>query len=162
MGILYVEEYKIDYNPEVAKKPELVVSSSKTQSFAGNYTVELLKTVNKFKVYLFLNIAENENDREFRKEVMKTVIDSDKFFNGVYANPIVKYLVSTLFSSAQFELKLPFKPVTVLLDLGSQNLNKKKLPGHLQVCELCGTRPTIPIQSDERYGSLQHSFHCKH
>lgn len=135
MGFFYVEEHKYDFNPEVVKKLELVIFSDKTQSFAGNYTLEIIKTINKFKIYLSLNRPENENDREFRKEAIRTVIDSDKFFNGVYANPFVKFLfVPTLFPSAQFELKMPFKPVSLLLSSleNLQNLNLK-LPGRLQI-----------------------------
>lgn len=116
-GFLYVEEHRIDYNPEVSKQPEMVIFRNKKQSFEGNYSIEFIKTVNKVKIYLFLNIPENENDRDFRKELVKTVIDCNKFFNGVYANPFVKYAVHSALSSAQFELKMPMKPVTFFLQL---------------------------------------------
>lgn len=87
--------------------------SDKVHPINGNFTIETTKTVNKFKVYLFVNFPENENDREFRKALFKTVIDSDKFFSGVYANPVVRYLVELILKSAKFEPKLPFKPVSL-------------------------------------------------
>lgn len=160
MGFLYVEETIIDYNPEIAKNPELVVFSDKTQPYAGNYSFEFIKTVKSFKIYLSLNIPENENDREFRKELLKTVINGDKIFNGVFANPVVKYIVKTIFPSAQFEIKLPFKPVSFNLEV-CRNLNLK-LPGRLQVREFQGPGPTIPIQSDDLDSNLQHAYCRKH
>lgn len=112
-GVIYIDEYKLDCNPEVVKMQKIEFFSDKVHPITGNFTIETTKTVNKFKVYLFVNFPENENDREFRKALFKTVIDSDKFFSGVYANPVVRYLVELILKSAKFEPKLPFKPVSL-------------------------------------------------
>lgn len=109
---MYVDEHKINCNPEYLINPEFVVVSDEVNPFVINYTVEVVKTLFKFKIYLYVNIPENNNDREFQKVFLKTVIDSDKFFNDVYANPFVRFIVGFIFKSAQFELKLPFKPVS--------------------------------------------------
>lgn len=121
-----MDKYKLEYNPEASKQPELVIFSDKTQSFAGNYTIEFIKTVNNFKVYFSVNLPDNENDHEFRKVFMKTVIDCGKIFSGIYANPFVRYAVGTALSSAQFELKMPMKPVSSCLTIfNTQILNSK-------------------------------------
>lgn len=145
MGYIYVEEYKIDYNPEVFKKPELIIFSDKTQPFAGNYTVETIKTIKKVKIYLFVKIPENENDREFQREAVKTVIDCGKFLNGIYANPFVRYMVKSALPSAEFELKLPFKPVSLLTSLDNLTYTSLNIQGVYRFVNFSVPEPPFPF-----------------
>lgn len=154
---MYVDEYKLDHNSEIVKMQKIEFFCDKVHQTAGNFTLESIKTVNKFKVYFFLNIPENENDREFRKVLLKSVVDSDKFLSGVYANPVVRYVVGLIMESAQFELQLPIKPVRLCFQCAEGGCNES-FAEYLQVRQLHAWRTAVSNKSDELDRSLQHAF----
>lgn len=155
--MLYIDEYKFEYNPKVVKPPKIEYISDRIHDIIGNATVVNMVTVNKLRVYASVNIQENEHDHQFRRELFKIVVDCEKFFNGVYATPIVKYAIDLILKSAQFEPKLPFKPVSCFFTQKIK-LSYNFIQGCLPICELHAWGSAISNESDKFQRRLQYAI----
>lgn len=80
-------------------------------SYSISVAAETFSVISKLWVYLTLNIRENENDKNYNREIIRTVVDVDKTVKGIYGNSIVKFLAELIFKSLEFEFKLPLKKV---------------------------------------------------
>lgn len=73
-GIVYIDRFTEETNPSVGS-----VSYSYTHDADGNCvantTINLLVTITKVLIYIRMNLPEDHNDRNYRKEVVKTVIN---------------------------------------------------------------------------------------
>ena len=113
-GFLIVDELKGKVN-----KTYLNITSNystdRTQEATLNFNFYTFATLNNLKVYFSINLPENKDDVNFRKELVRTVVDFEKIVKGIFGNPIVKIFMEDIFSSMDFELHLPMKPVRRLL-----------------------------------------------
>lgn len=71
----------------------------------------------KMVTYLKANVPENENDKKFKKEVVRTVVDMEKLTKGFSGNFVLKTAIDLFLNSFEFEYKFPMKKV--------RNLNRK-------------------------------------
>lgn len=85
-----------------------------------NVTVQIFKTVTKALLYFTFRLATDKNDRDYKFELVKTVIDLGKFLNGTQGNPLLRNYIETLQKGSDFKLKFPLPPV-------SRNYPEKKL-----------------------------------
>lgn len=77
-----------------------------------NVTMVSHVTITKMVAYVSVRFPENKNDREYRREVVRTVVDVEKVLKGMQSNPIVKGYVDDLLKYADFDINLPYKPVS--------------------------------------------------
>lgn len=107
-----IKRHDITFNPVISNltfwhncdgSNECVVNCVITSYFA----------IEKMKVYMTVKLPENEDDNEFRFQLLKTIIDVEKFFKGCKANPMVHFIVADFFRAIDFEPKLPLPPVRI-------------------------------------------------
>lgn len=66
----------------------------------------------KMLLYITLKMPEEETDKTYRKEFMKSTFDVSRILNGIYGSPIVSVFMRNFLKSCDFELKMPFSPVS--------------------------------------------------
>lgn len=76
-----------------------------------NVNIDSFFEVTKILIYLKIRTPENENDREFKRELIRTVVDVEKVIKGVFGNPVIQAITKDLLKSINFPLKFPFPPV---------------------------------------------------
>lgn len=79
-----------------------------------NVTVTTFVEVKKVLLYLSIKLPESSNDKQYKREFLKTSFDIEKLFNGIFSNFIGRAVMENFKSTANFELKFPFKPARTL------------------------------------------------
>lgn len=69
--------------------------------------------IDKLLLYIKLFYPDDENDREFKRRIMETVVDAEKLLKGINANPLLNVIMRDFFdrTKVDFAFKLPFEPV---------------------------------------------------
>lgn len=82
-----------------------------------NYTVETLAVFTKMLVYIKVKVPSNENDQNFQKEVINTVVDVEKAFKGIQNNFIIAKVFENIIKSSNLEIKYPLRKVRKVNDV---------------------------------------------
>ena len=85
--------------------------SDKVQDLAITVGTENFVGLDKLVLAVKINIPEDNNDRLFQREILRTVVDIGKLLNGVYGNPIIKSVVDSITSKKGFNTSFPVTPV---------------------------------------------------
>lgn len=82
-----------------------------------NGTFQNFKTITKIMFYTKMKIAEDQNDKEFRRVILSTVCDAEKMLNGMQGHLWLKSFADVIRRSLDFEFKTPFLPVSRFLNV---------------------------------------------
>lgn len=74
--------------------------------------VETYDVIERIFLYMRLNVPENSNDKDFKKELFRFTFEVAKLFKDGYTNFMSKILMERLRETVDFELKFPFKKVS--------------------------------------------------
>lgn len=77
-----------------------------------NITAYLFVTLQKLRVKMRIKMPQDESDKLFQREFMRTTIDVDKLFSGVEGSFVVRVFMEKFASTLDFDLKFPFLPVS--------------------------------------------------
>jgi hypothetical protein len=104
-------------------------------SVSGNVTYDTLVAINKMWCYFTLKTPQDENDKTYQKEFLKSVVDVDKALQGNQINPIVSMIASSFLKAGQQDMKFPLKKACFTFELFEDfNFNfVLQLLGHLQI-----------------------------
>lgn len=103
----------LSVNPEVANVTKNLVNE-KNHDFRANFTVRTIKDIFTAIAYMDLKIPAYTGDVSYQKQVLKTTVDLIKVAKGVEANFMTKALMEKLRDSIDFDLKFPFKKVSLV------------------------------------------------
>ena len=87
------------------------VNDKASQQSLINSTVEIFDSLEKINAYVKVSLPEKPGDNEYRSELVRTVLDAEKLFKGIYSNELIKTLMENFHKSITYELKFPFKRV---------------------------------------------------
>lgn len=96
-----------------------------------NVTSEFFVDFEKITCNVKINIPENKNDQNYRREVHKTSLDLQKFFEGVQGSFFSRVMLENIYQSINFVPGFPMKKVK----LENINVRVNELffcAGHLQ------------------------------
>lgn len=110
-GIIYVERAEVDSNAKIGNVTTTFTHDEKGNSIV-NVTMCTFVTITKALLYLNIKVPANDLDREYRVNVLKTVIDVQKFTDGMQANLLLRPYIESLRRSLDFKIKFPFRPVS--------------------------------------------------
>jgi hypothetical protein len=88
------------------------------KSVSFDISGDTLAVITKTLVYIKIKIPENEFDRNFQKEIVRTVMDIEKVVQGTNRNFIINHLAERFLASSQFELKFPLPKVRSIINFG--------------------------------------------
>lgn len=78
-----------------------------------NSVATLLRDIEKLHAYVKFCVPENKDDKNFKIELLRTVVDIEKLFKGIATNFIAKSMIE-FGKVINFERKFPIKKVKVL------------------------------------------------
>lgn len=110
-GVLYIDSHTLDFDANVCNVTLNYIHDD-TGSSITNVTIQTFKTVAKALLYLNIRGAADKNDREYRIEFVKTVIDLGKFVLGAQNNPLLRGFIESFTRSSDFKLNFPLPPVS--------------------------------------------------
>lgn len=114
-GVLYIERYTAI--PTSMVTWTVNYTHDLTGNSITNLTMETLVTLKKVFVYITIKAAENENDRNYKNTLVKTVVDLVKAYKNSQSNLVLKVFMARVIQFMDFELKFPLPPVSVLIFL---------------------------------------------
>lgn len=79
-----------------------------------NAICELFEDFEKLRATLKVNIPENRNDINYRRQLLTTSFDGEKLYNGTSGNFFLKYIIDLYLNSLDFVPKFPFKKVNII------------------------------------------------
>lgn len=79
--------------------------------------MQTFDVVERIFFYVRVNIPEDQNDKDFRKEMFRFTFDVAKLFKDDYTNFMSKIIMERLLETIDFEPKFPFKKVSFGLKL---------------------------------------------
>lgn len=110
-GIVYVNRHTQEYNEKI-NRWSFNYTQDQTVTAAASFTVDNFVNITKALLYINFKVAEDDNDREYRREVIKTVIDLGKFVRGLQGHPILRFYIEDLKKTMDFNLTFPIPPVS--------------------------------------------------
>lgn len=110
--VFYVDKYIIESNPAIVNAT-VAYTHDKDGAAVINLTAQTFKTITKAMVYVRGCLPENKDDRQFRRETLRTVIDVEKIIKGVQQNPFLKNFMKEVLKTLDFEVKMPMPRVSL-------------------------------------------------
>lgn len=92
----------------------------------------IAESISKIVSYLNLRIPENSRDKEYKKDILRTSVDIQKFFEGAHSNILVQAFIRSILDSMNIEPKFPITKVSKTMSFGADSflvkaLQKKRL-----------------------------------
>lgn len=112
-AVIYIDRYTLDVNRKVGNWSTSFIHNENRNAIV-NVTIGINKPLTKLLIYAKINMAENEHDREFKREFLRTVFDFEKISTGSRLNFIIAAFVENLKKFMDFQLRFPFQPVSGL------------------------------------------------
>lgn len=63
-----------------------------------------------------MNMPDDKNDDEYKREFFKTSIDAQKILKGIYGNYVTESIMENFVKSINFDTKFPIKKVKKRFD----------------------------------------------
>lgn len=105
-SIIYIDRQTLDFDGELANWSVSYFHDQKRNS-VSNVTLHLFKNFSKILIYFNVKVSEDANDKEYRREVCRTVMDYCKFMQNTRGNPILRAFLSGLRKSFPTNVTYP-------------------------------------------------------
>lgn len=111
----------VDFKPSLINVTLVYINNANGESFI-NVTFTTFITITRMKMYLKVNMAEDQNDKEYRKVLVSSVFDIEKVIKGMQSNFFINAIFSAIRNSMAFEFKLSLPPVSGYFSAHRHNL----------------------------------------
>lgn len=122
-GIIIIDSHEVECDEKLAN-----LTTSYREDYDGNFltnvTIQTFKSITKGFLYFNIKLAADQNDREYKFEIIKTVIDGEKFLKGAQSNPFLKPFIDGIIQSANLEIRFPLAAVSEAVCLIECNIHK--------------------------------------
>lgn len=112
-SVLYIDRFTVEANPAISNLSVAYITDEKGNAVT-NASFDAFVTVTKILVYVRVRLAEDQNDREYKREFLRTVIDVTKMFSDSQTNFLLKGFTESLRQFMDFEIKFPLPPVRTI------------------------------------------------
>lgn len=121
-GTIIIHRTEIIQNNSVANI-KLEYFNDNVHDTVINVIIENFVILNNIWIYIKIDISKNKND-QFDLNLVKAIMDLGNLFRGATANPIIKTVTDRMLKNTNFELKFPFRPVSLIkFNLSVENDN---------------------------------------
>lgn len=110
-SLTYIDNAMVESNLKYMNM-SIVYTHNERGSSVSNFTFENKVTILKMLVYLKVNIAEDQNGSQYKRELLKTVIDIEKLFKGSQGHFLIRSFINNISRFMDFKMKFPIKPVS--------------------------------------------------
>lgn len=109
-GLIYIDRHTLEFDKKFTNWT-LSYTLGRDRNSVNNFTLQTFTTITKILIYFTCCVAEGSNDKEYRREVVRTVIDLGKLFKGFQGNPLLKGGIENLRTGLKSEFTFPLPPV---------------------------------------------------
>lgn len=120
-GLIYIDRHTLEFDKKFTNW-NLSYTTGRDRNSVNNFTLQTFTTITKILIYFTCCVAEDSNDKEYRREVVRTVIDLGKLFKGFQGNPLLKGGIENLRKGLKSEFTFPLPPVWSLKIIFELNL----------------------------------------
>lgn len=110
-GVLIVERHDVEFDETYGNVSTTYRRDSDGNSLT-NVTIYNIKTITKGLIYFTMRLAADQFDREYKFEVVKTVLDVSKFLKGAQSNPLIRPYIESILQGMKLKITFPMKPVS--------------------------------------------------
>lgn len=111
---IYIDRADVDSNPKYASISVNFIHDPEGNSVT-NVTFTTFINVTKLMIYFKIKLAENDDDKEFRRQFVSSVVDSNKVFSGQQSNGIISRFFDAFKRSAASKFVTPLPSVYLKL-----------------------------------------------
>jgi hypothetical protein len=111
-SIITIRDLKIVPNKNCFDTNVTITNNEGVRSFTANLVVNVSAVINKIWAYGTIRIPENKDDKNFRKEFTKMVVDVEKALKGAQNNFLVAKIAELTLKTADREIKFPLEKVS--------------------------------------------------
>lgn len=109
-GAIYIDRHDLQFNKKYTNWSVSYFNNEKHNAVV-NLTIESFVTFSKILLYIEVTLAEDQNDNEYRRPFIKTVINAEKCFKGMQANVFMRNYFVFLSRYMDFNVTFPLRPV---------------------------------------------------
>lgn len=109
-AVIYVNRFTVESNKKVCNISTSFTHDEKRNSII-NLTIQINKTLIKCLIYAKVNLAENDDDRECKREFIRTVVDAEKAYKGAQMNFLIASYMANMKRYMDFDVDFPLQPV---------------------------------------------------
>lgn len=110
--IIYINRVEIETNPAIGALIVNYTHDSKGNSIA-NATFTTFVTITKTLIYFKIKLAENEDDKKFKRLLISSVVDVDKVLQGFQSNMLISKFFAAFRTGMDANFKHPLPPVII-------------------------------------------------
>lgn len=111
-GIIHIDRHTLDFDIKLSNWT-ISYFHDQTGNSVSTTIFETYVTFTKMLIYINIRVAEDQNDKEYRRELTRTVIDLGKFMKNTQSNPILKAFINGLRKNIQFKIGYPMTQVSL-------------------------------------------------
>lgn len=105
-----VRKFKGDFNKELVNVSITVHNDGIHDSMLDIWWEQFV-VVQNFFISIRVSVPENENDEKYQREMFRGTFDGARLISQGYSSAVGRFMLESLFSFIDFELKTPFKKV---------------------------------------------------
>lgn len=113
-AIIHIEKHILEFDESIGSA-ETTYFHEVTGNSITNVTFRTFKTITKAFLYLNVRLATDKDDRDYKFELIKTVIDFGSFLKGAQGNPLLRAFIENIKRSFDFEIVFPAPPVSTYI-----------------------------------------------
>lgn len=109
--LLYIDRAEVESNPAVASMIINYTHDAKGNSVT-NGTFTTFVTITKSLLYFKIKLAQDENDKEYKRQLISSVVDVDKVLRGFQSNPLISKFFAAFKRGMDLNFQHPLAPVS--------------------------------------------------
>lgn len=112
LGSLFIDHFEIETNETLATV-NLTYKHNNRNNCIINVSIQNNFPAQKGLIYIKVNVAENKDDNEYKRELVRTRIDFEKLLRGLHGNFLVKTFMKNVREQiVSLNLSVPIRPVS--------------------------------------------------
>lgn len=109
--ITYIDRVQVESDPAIATLVVNYTHDAKGNSIT-NATFTTFVTITKSLLYFKIKLAENEDDKKFKRLLISSVVDVDKVLQGFQSNVLISKFFAAFGTGMDKNFKHPLPPVS--------------------------------------------------
>lgn len=109
-NLLYIDRVEFESNPALENSTLTFFHDAKGNSVT-TATFTTFVTITKMLLYIKMKVAEDENDKDYKRQLVSSVLEIDKVLKGLQSNIFISHFFRDVQNSMDFKFQIPLPPV---------------------------------------------------
>lgn len=132
--LIYIDHIDADGNSAIANYT-ISFTHDATGNSLSNATFITFVTITKMRIYVKIRLAEDQNDKEYKNQIVSSVVEIDKILKGWQSNRFIRHFFQDLQKSMGFRFEMPLRPVRLQENLKYFLISIFQHTGNIQIHE---------------------------